>query len=138
MDRMSMANSLEVRVPLLDHLVVELAAEMPSEYKLKPLINGFDKKHILKNLAKRRYPASLIDRPKMGFGVPIGDWMADALRSQVEERLLESQHLPRLFEMPVITALWQRHLARKDSAAKVWNLLILDEWLKTHEAAIPA
>ncbi|MDO8680059.1 MAG: asparagine synthase (glutamine-hydrolyzing) [Acidobacteriota bacterium] len=136
-DVAAMANSLEVRVPLLDHHVVELAATMPSELKLKPTANGFDKKHILKNLAKRRYPAALIDRPKMGFGVPIGDWMADKLRDQVERRLRDSKTLPRFFDMPAVETLWRRHVSKRDGTAKIWNLLFLEEWLSTHVDALP-
>lgn len=136
-DVASMANSLEVRVPLLDHHVVELAATMPSEHKLRPIEAGFDKKFILKQLAKRRYPASLIDRPKMGFGVPIGEWMAGPLRAQVEERLLSSPVLPRLLERDAVETVWTRHLAQRDGTAKLWNLLFLEEWLRTHEAALP-
>jgi asparagine synthase (glutamine-hydrolysing) len=136
-DVAAMANSLEVRVPLLDHLVIELAARMPSELKLKPIPGGFDKKHILKTLAKRRYPAELIDRPKMGFGVPIGDWMAGALREKVESRLLRSDALPQFFDMQAVEALWRRHLAHRDCTPKLWNLLFLDEWLNTHQDALP-
>lgn len=139
-DVASMANSLEVRVPLLDHKLVEMAATMPVEFKLKrEVVNGetrYDKKHVLKRLAKTRYPAGIIDRPKMGFGVPIGDWMAGKLRSQIEARLLHSRVLPRFFDMAHVTALWRRHLEHRDATAKIWNLLFLDEWMKTHEAAL--
>jgi asparagine synthase (glutamine-hydrolysing) len=135
-DVAAMANSLEVRVPLLDHRVVELAATMPSEFKLKPAAGGFEKKAILKSLAKRRYPAPLIDRPKMGFGVPIGDWMAGPLRPAVEERL-RSPQLSRFFDGRHIEGIWARHLQQRDGTAQIWNLLFLDQWLKTHEAALP-
>lgn len=135
-DIAAMANSLEVRVPLLDHHVVELAATMPAEHKLKPLADGsYDKKHILKRLARQRYPADLIDRPKMGFGVPIGRWMAGKLRSQIEERLLRSPMLPRLVNMSEVAAIWQRHVTHQDATAKVWNLLFLEEWLRQHGAS---
>ena len=136
-DVAAMANSLEVRVPLLDHQVVELAATMPVEHKLKPVAGGFEKKAILKMLAKRRYPASLIDRPKMGFGVPIGEWMAGTLRPAVEERL-RSPHLARFFDPQHIDGIWARHLQHRDGTAKIWNLLFLEQWLKTHEGALPA
>ena len=89
-DIAAMANSLEVRVPLLDHHVVELAATMPTELKLKPLAEGVERKHVLKNLARRWYPEDLITRKKMGFGIPVGDWMADSLKDQTQERLLNS------------------------------------------------
>jgi len=137
-DIAAMANSLEVRVPLLDHHVVELAARMPSEHKLKPLANGgFDKKHILKALARKRYSPAIVDRPKMGFGVPVGAWMAGKLRPQVEERLLSSKVLPRLFDITAVNTLWQRHVAHLDQTPKVWNLLFLEEWMRQHEAALP-
>jgi len=110
---------------------------MPSEHKLKPIAGGYEKKFLLKQLAKRRYPASLIDRPKMGFGVPIGDWMAGPLRSAVEERLLRSAELERFFNVPVIDGIWRSHLQQRDGTAKIWNLLFLDQWLKTHQAALP-
>jgi asparagine synthase (glutamine-hydrolysing) len=136
-DIAAMANSLEVRVPLLDHHVVELAATIPSEHKLKPLDDGsFDKKHLLKRLAKQRYPAALIDRPKMGFGVPIGAWMATKLRPEVEARLLASPVLPRFFEMRSVETVWQRHVAHQDQTPKVWNLLFLEEWMRGHQAAL--
>jgi len=136
-DIAAMANSLEVRVPLLDHHVVELAATIPSEHKLRPLADGsFDKKHILKQLAKRRYPAALIDRPKMGFGVPIGAWMATKLRAQVEERLLHSDLLPEFFNMPAVAALWHQHVTQQNATPKIWNLLFLEEWMRGHEASL--
>lgn len=137
-DIAAMANSLEVRVPLLDHHVVELAATMPSELKLAPVDGGFDKKHMLKQLAKRRYSASLIDRPKMGFGVPIGEWMRKKLRPEVEKRLLTSELLPLFFDASYIAEIWTRHVAEGNMTAKVWNLLFLEEWLRTHQDAIPA
>ena len=139
-DVASMANSLEVRVPLLDHKLVEMAATMPVEFKLRrEVVNGeirYDKKHVLKRLAKARYPAALIDRPKMGFGVPIGDWMAGKLRPQVESRLLGSEVLPQFFDMDYVRSLWRRHVAHRDATAKIWNLLFLHEWMKTHQPAL--
>lgn len=137
-DIAAMANSLEVRVPLLDHDVVELAATMPTEIKLKPLAQGVERKHILRQLTRRCYPEEFISRPKMGFGVPVGDWMADTLRQQTEERLLESPMLPRLFDMSYVAENWQRHLAQRDRTNHLWNLLFLDEWMRAHEDALSA
>jgi asparagine synthase (glutamine-hydrolysing) len=139
-DIASMANSLEAREPLLDHVLVETAATMPSELKLRPLASAggeprFEQKHMLRNVAKRRYPAALVDRRKMGFGVPVGEWMRTALRARVEARLLHSPALPNFFDMRFIEQLWTRHVASGDSTAKVWNLLVLDEWLQTHPEA---
>jgi asparagine synthase (glutamine-hydrolysing) len=131
-----MANSLEVRVPLLDHHVVELAANMPPDFKLKPLAEGVERKHVLKNLARRWYPEDLISRKKMGFGIPVGDWMAEALKDQTEQRLLRSPVLPRLFDMSYVAEIWQRHVAHRDRTNHLWNLLFLDEWMRSHEDAL--
>ena len=138
-DIAAMANSLEVRVPLLDHKVVELAATIPSEYKLKPLADGvsYEKKYLLKKLARQRYPAELVDRKKMGFGVPIGAWMAGKLRPEVERRLLQSEFLPILFDRRAIETVWQQHLATQGATAKIWNLLFLEEWMSQHPDAMP-
>lgn len=137
-DVAAMANSLEVRVPLLDHELVEMAATIPAEHKLRQVAEQrFEKKYLLKQLARKRYSADLIDRPKMGFGVPIGDWMAGKLRPQVEERLLHSPWLPHLFDMRAVEALWRRHLSQRDATPKVWNLLFLAEWMGQHPDAVP-
>jgi asparagine synthase (glutamine-hydrolysing) len=135
-DVAAMANSLEVRVPLLDHHVVELAATMPTEIKLRPLAGGVERKHILKKLARRWYPSEIVDRRKMGFGVPIGEWMAGELRHETERRLLGSPVLPRLFDMTYVSELWDRHVARQDQTNQIWNLLFLEEWLRTHQDAL--
>ncbi len=138
-DIASMANSLEVRVPLLDHELVELAATMPCELKLRPLLRdgqpAYEQKHALRQLARRRYPADVVDRPKMGFGLPIGQWMRGALRSGVEARLLRSTRLSLLVERSQVAALWERHLAGQDSTPLLWNLLVLDAWMESHPEA---
>jgi asparagine synthase (glutamine-hydrolysing) len=134
-DVAAMANSLEVRVPLLDHHVVELAATIPSDYKLAPLDDGkFDKKHLLKRLAKKRYPAALIDRPKMGFGVPMSQWIQSG--PEIETRLISSEHLARYFNVAAIRSTCDEHRRNPGMSARLWNLLFLDQWLRTHEAAI--
>ena len=135
-DSAAMANSLEVRVPRLDHHVVELAATMSTEYKLKPLDNGVERKHVLRQLARRWFPEPFITRPKMGFGVPVGDWMVDELKDQTEQRLLHSPMLPRLFDMSYVAENFQRHLAQRDRSNHQWNLLFLEEWMRTHEDAV--
>jgi asparagine synthase (glutamine-hydrolysing) len=134
-DIAAMANSLEVRVPLLDHHVVELAATMPSEYKLAPLATGLDKKFILKQLAKRRYPAELIDRKKMGFGVPMSSWLQAG--KAIETRLRTSAHLARFFERAEVNAICDELVNSEGASTRLWNLLFLDEWLRTHESALP-
>ena len=141
-DIASMANSLETRVPLLDHVLVENAATMPAEFKLREEKIGntinYDKKHILKKLARKRYPADIIDRPKMGFGVPLGIWFATKLKQNVHNRLLKSEYLPYLFNMKRIEKLVAMHSETSDYSTKLWNLLFLEEWIHSHHDSLPA
>lgn len=141
-DIASMANSLEVRVPLLDHVLVETAATIPSAFKLLERREAgrtvYEKKWILRELAKRRYPEELIERRKMGFGVPMGRWLAGKLRPLMEERLLRSPVLPLLFEPKAVRDMVERHSEQHDLSARLWNLLFLDEWMRTHADAFPS
>ena len=141
-DIASMANSLEARVPLLDHVLVETAARIPAEFKFKEEeINNFvhyDKKHILKKLAKKRYPAEIIDRPKMGFGVPLGIWFATKLKKDIQKRLLESEYLPHLFNVNHIKRIIDMHTETTDYSTKLWNLLFLEEWISSHHDSLPS
>jgi len=136
-----MANSLEVRVPLLDHHVVETAAAIPAEFKLlEEKINNrinYNKKYVLKQLAKQKYSSEIIDRPKMGFGVPLGKWFATSLKDEVSDRLLKSAYLPVLFNMNEIKKLTGTHSLKRDYSAKLWNLLFLEEWMRSHSEALP-
>lgn len=141
-DIASMTNSLEARVPLLDHVLVEAAATIPAEFKFreekyKDAIE-YEKKYVLKLLAKRRYPASIIDRPKMGFGVPLGPWFAGKLNNEVRRRLLKSEFLVRYFDAGYIRNLVESHTETNNLQAKLWNLLFLEEWMRTHENALQA
>jgi asparagine synthase (glutamine-hydrolysing) len=139
-DIASMANSLEVRVPLLDHILVETAATIPAEFKFREERLGktiqYDKKHLLKRLARQRYPAEVIDRPKMGFGVPLNEWFAGKLKEDVQRRLLKSECLPILFNTESIRDILNRHFKHQDQSTKIWNLLFLDEWMRTHGGAL--
>ncbi len=141
-DIAAMANSLEVRCPLLDHEVMELVATMPTRLKInwapEPGFAVPSKKHVLKKLAMRRYPKDLVERPKQGFGVPLGAWFAQELRSYVSERLLRSPVLPDLFDMSEISGYIDSHGVAIDHSPRLWNLLFLDEWLQTHDQALVA
>src|SRR5437870_2984004 len=87
MDIASMANSLETRSPLLDHKVVEFGARLPTRLKL----HNLHQKHLLRALARKLLPVENVDRPKMGFGVPIADWLRGELRELAADALLSSQ-----------------------------------------------
>lgn len=125
-DRASMGVSLEARVPLLDHRLVEFAWQLPMHMKIR---NGKGK-WILRQLLYRYVPKELVDRPKMGFGVPIGDWLRGPLREWAEELLnrknIEGQGY---LNAELIQKKWQEHLSGKHNwQYHLWNILIFQSW----------
>jgi asparagine synthase (glutamine-hydrolysing) len=125
-DRMSMLNSLEVRVPLLDHKFVEWVTSLPVEWKLR----GGKQKYILRKLAERvGVPHEALDRPKQGFALPLVHWMRNELRD-VPMILLEPRSLQRgYFEASGIQKLMNDHLqGRREVSARIWRLLIFELW----------
>lgn len=126
MDIASMANSLETRSPFLDHEVVEFAARLPERYKLGPL---GEQKHLLKRLARRHIPRENIERPKMGFGVPVGRWLRAELRDMAEEALLGTHARSRGYlELDAVRRIWDEHQAGADRTYPLWTLLMLELW----------
>lgn len=127
-DRASMACSLEARVPLLDHRVVELAWSLPLSLK----IHQGRGKWILREVLSRYVPAPLVDRPKMGFGIPIGEWLRGPLRDWASA-YLEPDALARdgLVDVPVVRQLWTEHLRGRGSYEyALWNVLMLQAWVE--------
>lgn len=127
MDIASMANSLETRSPLLDQEVVDFAAHLPERFKLGP--RG-EQKYLLKKLARRHVPAENIDRRKMGFGVPVGQWLRSSLNSVAEDALLGDRASARgLFDPRVIKRLWHEHQSgTRDRTLPLWTLFMLELW----------
>jgi asparagine synthase (glutamine-hydrolysing) len=126
-DRMSMANALEVRSPFLDYRVYEFAAGLPSRMKLR----GRTTKWALKEIARRRgLPPDLVSRRKQGFGVPIGAWLRGELRPWVEELLLDPQTTARgYFDPGTVRGLLREHLdGSADRSNRLWNLAVLELW----------
>lgn len=125
-DRMSMANSLETRAPMLDYRFVEFAASVPSSYKL----HGSEKKYLLKKAFEGRLPHDILYRKKMGFSVPLAQWLRNEIRSLAEPLLTgEQSPLARFFRMDVVAELWQTHLAGQDRyTQELWTLLALALW----------
>jgi len=122
-DRMSMAHALEVRCPLLDYRVVELACRMPLAFKLR----GRTTKRILRDAAKGHVPHTTLARSKYGFQAPLGAWFKRELRTWAEARLLDKSH--GLFRTDVVEGLWHEHQeGRVDHSHRIWLLLIFNEW----------
>ena len=125
-DRMSMAASLEARVPLLDHKLIDFVMNIPANLKLK----GFETKYIFKKAVRGIVPDEILDRPKQGFGVPINEWINAQLRTRIRETLLEKQALERgLFEAKYIETLFDEHeKKRRDHSHALWILFMLELW----------
>jgi len=126
-DRMSMANSLEVRAPFLDYRIIEFAASLPSNWK----INGGDKKIILRNAFSRLLPASILNRAKHGFTVPLESWFRSDLKMLAEESLLNYHPIRQFLDISTVRRLWQEHQEKKsDNGEMLWNLLMFSLWHK--------
>jgi asparagine synthase (glutamine-hydrolysing) len=132
-DRAAMAVSLETRVPFLDHEVVEFAWRLPFELKIR----GGDTKWILRQLLYRHVPKAMIERPKMGFGVPMGDWLRGPLRSWAEALLDERRLASEGFFRPEpIRRMWQIHLSgAMDEQYRLWGVLMFQSWLEANSGA---
>ncbi len=128
-DVASMAHSLEVRVPLLDHHVIELAGRIPPEMKLFAPDGSLQQKYLLKKYANRVLPGDAFSRPKHGFGVPIHKWFSGDLYSRVHERLTATSGiLDRLFAPQARAALVATPRDAEANAPRIWSLLMLDAW----------
>lgn len=126
MDIATMANSLEARSPLLDQNVMEFAAALPESFKVR----GAGLKHLLKKVARKFLPAENLRRRKMGFGVPVGDWMRGELRPLVDGALLSPRGLGRgYFQPAAVQRLVAEHASGADDhTARLWALLWLELW----------
>jgi len=127
-DRAAMFNSLETRIPFLDHRIIDLAWSLPLSMKVR---NGRTK-WILRQVLYKYLPKRLIERPKMGFGIPIGIWIRGPLRGWAES-LLDEVRLRRegFFDAQFIRLRWQEHLSgKRDWQHFLWTILIFQEWLE--------
>jgi asparagine synthase (glutamine-hydrolysing) len=131
-DRAAMGVSLETRAPFLDHRFVELTMRLPFRMKVRDGVS----KWTLRQLLCRHVPTALIDRPKMGFGVPMGDWLRGPLRPWAEE-LLSTRRLETegYFDAGTIRSVWRDHLRGRSSySGHLWPVLMFQAWLAEHAA----
>jgi asparagine synthase (glutamine-hydrolysing) len=137
-DRMSMAHSIESRVPVLDHEVVEFAASLPASLR----IQGDRRKHLLKQLAFRLVPREILDRPKQGFGVPIGLWFRGSLREVFGDILGAPETRQRgYFNYSFVDRVLDEHLSgKRDHSLRLWQLLVFELWHRQYvdQAAVAA
>jgi asparagine synthase (glutamine-hydrolysing) len=124
-DRATMSISLEGREPLLDHRIIEFTAQLPSSYK----INGWNRKYILKSIVHDYVPKELMDRPKMGFGIPLHEWLMNNLREYVL-KYLDSKKIAKtgLLNIKEVERLKYEWLKNGSGANKIWLILIFMMW----------
>ena len=126
-DRMSMLASLEVRVPILDHLFLEWVSTLPAEWKMR----GAKQKYIFTKLAERvGVPKEVLDRPKQGFALPLRHWMRNELKDLILSVLLDSSTLQRGYFNPTgVRCLLDEHFqGRRDHSARIWRFLMFELW----------
>ena len=127
-DRAAMGVSLETRVPFLDHRIVELAWQMPLQTKIK----NNQGKWPLREILYKRVPKELIERPKAGFGIPLGDWLRGPMKDWAEaliepERLTEEGFL----NPELVRVIWNEHQEQKRNwSFKLWSILMFQSWLE--------
>jgi len=134
-DRMSMATSLEVRVPFLDHRMVELATSIKNNKKLK----GLSTKHILKKALQDYIPPDLMKRPKIGFDIPLGPWLKNELKDYMLS-LLERGKLKNsgIFNIPEVERIISEHLqGRHNHRQLLWPLIIFQHWFDKYKPQLP-
>ena len=126
-DMSSMANSLEVRSPFLDYRVVEFGLSLPNRFKIALGEN----KHILREIAKSLVPEHLIDRPKMGFGIPRAQWLRNEFQDLTWQVLLDGQSRSRnWYRFDEVEKILKRHAAGEDLDHLIWPMFILELWAK--------
>jgi asparagine synthase (glutamine-hydrolysing) len=127
-DQMSMATSIESRVPFLDHKLVEFTSSLPERLKLR----GWTTKYILRNSMKGLLPEAILSRPKMGFPVPIGSWFRGAYAGVVDEYILSERASSRgIFDADFVKSLVKRHqIGGENHSERLWALVNFEMWMR--------
>ncbi|MGH8499506.1 MAG: asparagine synthase-related protein, partial [Methylococcales bacterium] len=135
-DKMSMAASVELRCPFLDHIYAEFCASLPSRYKLD--IDRGEGKVLLKQALEPHLPHEILYRPKMGFPVPIDDWLRGQLKSDVSDILLSSDtKIAKIFNTAHIHNMWQTHQQQRQTfGMQLWLLVLLELWLNRFNVTV--
>lgn len=133
-DLSSMAFSLEVREPMLDHSIFEWSARLPLKYKVRGSVN----KYLLRQLAFRHVPREIIDRPKRGFGVPMAAWLRGPLKQWADELLADASLVESLgLKHDRLRSLWTRHQDQRDEAhTTLWAVVVLLQFARTYGASV--
>jgi asparagine synthase (glutamine-hydrolysing) len=133
---MSMAHSLEVRPPFLDHRIVEFAASLPSNLKIR----GLRQKFLLRELMRDKLPEAVIERGKTGFDIPTHDWFRGPLRALLMDTVTpEAVKATGIFDGQAVTSLIGDHMERRINAGyHLWGLLTLFLWMKRWSVEIPS
>jgi asparagine synthase (glutamine-hydrolysing) len=127
-DAATMANSLELRSPMLDVNVVEWGLSLPRRFKIR----GLETKHILKDVARSLIPVELIDRPKMGFGIPRAEWLRTGMKEMVVDILTDTTATQRgWFNSNEVRKVIDMHMAGEDKDSVLWPMLMLELWART-------
>jgi asparagine synthase (glutamine-hydrolysing) len=131
-DRMSMLNSLEVRSPLLDRRIIELAFRFPESLKQA----GSSGKHLLRRVAAGRLPPALLTAPKRGFSAPVGDWIAKVYNDEYQGEVLSTRaRISSLVDLDVARSLFDSHVAGvADHSFPLWALWMLERWLRVADS----
>ena len=133
-DRMSMAHSLEVRAPLLDHRILEFAARLPQRLKM----HGTKGKILLRAAAARRLPPQIQHLPKQGFSMPSARWLRHDLKEMAHGLIFESQLVKDFLQRKKVETLWQEHQSgRRDHNVFLWGLMMLSLWEKSFHDITP-
>ncbi|HEX8148897.1 MAG TPA: asparagine synthase (glutamine-hydrolyzing) [Pyrinomonadaceae bacterium] len=135
-DRMSMAASLEARVPLLERDLVEFVSRMPASLKMR----GAESKYVFKRAVRGLVPDEILDRPKQGFGVPIGEWINRELRERIRDTFADARTRARgVVEAAYVDVLLAEHeRGRRDHSNALWSLFILELWHRAYVDEVPS